>query len=194
MSPSTADARRAVTVDERPFHVAVIMDGNGRWARARHRPREWGHRAGAKAVRAIVEACPERGIDTLTLYAFSSDNWNRPEREVSALLALLRRYLTRETPSLVEEGVRLRVVGRRDRLPADLVDAIRAAEEATADGERMTLRIAVDYSSRDMLTRAIRRVVAEAAATRWPRRTGTGGTRPRRPGRTATPSPGRWAR
>jgi len=153
--------------EESIFHVAIIMDGNGRWAQARGRPREWGHRAGANAVRTIVEACPDRGIDTLTLYAFSSDNWNRPPREVSALLGLFRRYLKSETPSLVEEGVRLRVIGRRDRLPPDLVRAFEAAEEATAEGDRLTLRLAVDYSSREMLTRAVRAAAAQATeATR----------------------------
>src|SRR5688500_12339200 len=113
-------------------HVAIIMDGNGRWALARGRPREWGHRRGAEAVRRVVEAAPGLGVRILTLYAFSSDNWQRPAREVSMLMALLRRYLRREALSLCENGVRLRVVGRRDRLPAPVVAAIESAEAITA--------------------------------------------------------------
>lgn len=138
------------------LHVAVIMDGNGRWARARRRPREWGHREGAKAIRAIVESAPDLGIGILTLYAFSSDNWKRPDAEVRALLRLFRRYLRAETPSMVEDGVRLQVIGRRDRLPADLVRSIRASERATRHGGRLTLRLAVDYSARDAMVRAAR--------------------------------------
>jgi undecaprenyl diphosphate synthase len=135
------------------------MDGNGRWAVARGRPREWGHRRGAEAVRRVVEAAPGLGIRTLTLYAFSSDNWQRPVREVSMLMALLRRYLRREAVSLAENGVRLRVVGRRDRLPAAVVEAIERAEERTAAGRRMTLRLAIDYSSRYALLEAVRSAV-----------------------------------
>lgn len=136
------------------LHVAIIMDGNGRWARARGLPRAAGHRAGARVVREIVEAAPSAGIATLTLYAFSSDNWQRPEREVSALMHLFRRYIARETGNCVEKGVRLRVVGRRDRLSPSLVSAIEGAEAATADGKTITLRIAIDYSARDAILRA----------------------------------------
>ncbi len=143
------------------MHVAIIMDGNGRWARARRRPREWGHRQGAKAIRAIVESAPDVGIDVLTLYAFSADNWKRPDAEVRGLLRLFRRYLRAETPSMVEDGVRLQVIGRRDRLPADLVRAIRTSEEATRHGSRITLRLAVDYSARDAMVR-VARVAAES--------------------------------
>ena len=146
-----------------PLHVAIIMDGNGRWAQARGRPREWGHRVGARTVRGLVEAAPERGIGTLTLYAFSSDNWRRPEREVAGIMALFRRYLRSEIPALVEEGVRLRMVGRRDRLPDDVVAAMNEAETATAHSERMTLRLAVDYSSRSLLASAAARLAADVA-------------------------------
>jgi undecaprenyl diphosphate synthase len=145
-------------------HVAIIMDGNGRWALARGRPREWGHRRGAEAVRRVVEAAPGLGIRTLTLYAFSSDNWQRPAREVSMLMALLRRYLRREAARLAENGVRLRVVGRRDRLPAEVRTAIERAEAATAAGARMTLRLAIDYSSRHALLEAVRTAVRTGAA------------------------------
>jgi undecaprenyl diphosphate synthase len=130
------------------FHVAIIMDGNGRWAAARGRARSAGHRAGANAVRRVVEAAPAHGIGMLTLYAFSSDNWRRPRREVAALLRLFDAYLRGETARCVAEGVRLRVIGRRDRLPASLVRAIEGAESATAGGVVLTLNIAVDYSSR----------------------------------------------
>jgi undecaprenyl diphosphate synthase len=138
------------------LHVAIIMDGNGRWAVARGRPREWGHRQGAHAVRRVVEAAPDLGVGTLTLYAFSSDNWQRPPREVRTLMGLLRSYLRKEVPELLENGVRLEVMGRRDRLSEPLVAAIRSAEAATAQGGRLRLRLAVDYSSRDVLVSAAR--------------------------------------
>jgi len=129
-------------------HVAIIMDGNGRWASRRGLPRVAGHRAGAAAVRRVVEAAPDQGIAALTLYAFSADNWKRPPGEVAALMRLFARHLRTETPRLLENGVRLEVVGRRDRLPAPLVAAIAAAERATARGARLVLRLAVDYSAR----------------------------------------------
>ncbi|MDX1492728.1 MAG: polyprenyl diphosphate synthase [Longimicrobiales bacterium] len=142
------------------LHVAIIMDGNGRWALAQGKPREWGHRRGAESVRRVVRAAPELGIDTLTLYAFSSDNWGRPRKEVSLLMKLFSRYLRSEVPELQENGVRLRVVGRRDRLAPALVRQIEDAEAATRGGDRLLLRLAVDYSSRDLLVEAMR-----AAAT-----------------------------
>jgi len=142
------------------LHVGIIMDGNGRWAKARGRPREWGHRQGARTVRTVVEAAPEMGIRTLTLYAFSQDNWQRPSREVRALMGLFRRYLRSETPRLLENGVRLRVIGRRDRLAVDLVEAIDRAEAETAACARLDLRLAVDYSSRDAMVRAARAAAA----------------------------------
>ncbi|MFL5574883.1 MAG: di-trans,poly-cis-decaprenylcistransferase [Gemmatimonadaceae bacterium] len=137
-------------------HVAIIMDGNGRWARSRGRPRTAGHLAGARAVRRTVEAATRLGVGTLTLYAFSADNWRRPAAEVDALMRLFRRYLAAETVRCVENGIRLTVVGRRDRLPAPLVAAIEAAERDTAAGGGMRLRIALDYSSRDAILRAAR--------------------------------------
>ncbi|HZD03605.1 MAG TPA: di-trans,poly-cis-decaprenylcistransferase, partial [Longimicrobiales bacterium] len=138
------------------LHVGIIMDGNGRWAKARGRPREWGHRQGAKAVRSVVEASPDLGIRVLTLYAFSSDNWRRPQREVRALMALFRRYLRTERRELADNGVRLRVIGRRDRLAPEVVAAVEEAEAETAAGGRLLLRLAIDYSSRDLLVRAAR--------------------------------------
>lgn len=136
------------------LHVAAIMDGNGRWASMRGLPRVAGHREGARTVRRVVEAAPDLGIGTLTLYAFSSDNWGRPPREVTALMRLFRIFLASETARCVENGVRLRVIGRRDRLGEVLLRQIQAAEAATAGGARMTLRIAIDYSARDTLMRA----------------------------------------
>ena len=136
------------------FHVAIIMDGNGRWATERGLPRAAGHRAGAEAVRRVVEAAPSAGIDLLTLYAFSSDNWNRPQHEVDALMTLLERFLVDETARCVESGVRLNVIGRRDRLPAALVRLIESSETATAGCRKLRLRLAIDYSSRDAIARA----------------------------------------
>ncbi|MGQ0766125.1 MAG: polyprenyl diphosphate synthase [Gemmatimonadota bacterium] len=137
-----------------PRHVAFIMDGNGRWAQQRGRTRSAGHVAGGKTVRKMVEHARRVGIEYLTLYAFSSDNWSRPADEVDALMQLFRRHLAVETPRCLENDIRLIVVGRRDRLSPDLLRAIRAAEEATSECSAMQLRLAVDYSSRDTLVRA----------------------------------------
>lgn len=136
------------------LHVAIVMDGNGRWASARGMPRRRGHEAGARTVRTIVEAAPEAGIAMLTLYAFSSDNWKRPPREVGALLALFRRYLDIERERLRGEGIRLSIIGRRDRLPQSLIDAIERTERETMSGRAMHLRIAIDYSGRDAMLAA----------------------------------------
>jgi undecaprenyl diphosphate synthase len=135
-------------------HVAIIMDGNGRWAQARGRPRTAGHRAGAAAVRRVVEAAPSHGIAVLTLYAFSADNWKRPRPEVRALFRLLDSYLRTELAECTARGVRIEVVGRRDRLPASVLDAVRTAEATTSSGTVLRLRLAIDYSSRDALVRA----------------------------------------
>ena len=139
------------------FHVAIIMDGNGRWAQARGRPRHAGHKAGAEAVRRIVTGAPTFGIETLTLYAFSSDNWQRPITETTALMRLFSAYLRRETATFVEHGIRLSIIGRRDRLAADVRAAIDGAERASAGGTRLHLRIAIDYSSRDAIVLAAHR-------------------------------------
>ena len=142
------------------LHVGIIMDGNGRWAQRRGMPRPAGHAAGARAVRSVVESAAESGdIGWLTLYAFSSDNWLRPPGEVDALMSLFADYLEDETPRCVENGIRLRVVGRRDRLAASLVRRIEASEAATSEGDRMTLRLAVDYSARDAIVRAAERAL-----------------------------------
>jgi undecaprenyl diphosphate synthase len=140
--------------DRDSLHVAIIMDGNGRWAAHRGMPRTAGHRAGADAVRRTVEAAPTLGITTLTLYAFSSDNWRRPRDEVAALMSLLRRYLQAELARLLDNDVRLTMIGRRDRLPDGLANAIADAERRSATGTRLHLRIAIDYSARDAIASA----------------------------------------
>jgi len=149
----------------RKLHVAIIMDGNGRWAESRGWPRSAGHRAGVQAVRRAVEAAMRLGIGTLTLYAFSSDNWKRPPGEVQSLLRLLERYLTTETEKCVEHGIRVSVLGRRDRLPLPLCAAIERTENATAAGRRLHLRIAVDYSGREAILEAVRKLRNEPHVT-----------------------------
>jgi undecaprenyl diphosphate synthase len=145
---------------QKELHVAIIMDGNGRWAIRRGLPRVAGHRAGIASVRRVVERAPDLGIRRLTLYAFSSDNWRRPADEVESIFWLLRTYLRLETERLRQHGARLEFIGRRDRLPPLLVREIARAEDATAEGRRLHLRIAVDYSSRDAITRAVAGVSA----------------------------------
>jgi undecaprenyl diphosphate synthase len=144
------------------FHAAIIMDGNGRWAMGRGLPRLAGHRAGAAAVRRVVEAAPDLGITTLTLYAFSEDNWSRPVREVAALMKLLGRYLLEECDRCVKNGVRLEAIGRRDRLPAPLVALLEDAERKTARCRKLHLRLALDYSSRRSILEAARKMGAGA--------------------------------
>src|SRR5271163_1997009 len=148
------------------LHVGIIMDGNGRWATRRGLSRLRGHEAGVEAIRRAVEAAPDQGVGTLTLYAFSTDNWRRPRAEVAALMALLRFYLASEVESLVKNGVRLTVIGRRDRLPEGIAAAIARAEAATAGGEVLNLRIAVDYSSRDAILSAAAKIAGITAPTR----------------------------
>jgi len=148
------------------LHVGIIMDGNGRWATRRGLSRLRGHEAGVEAIRRVVEAAPDQGIGTLTLYAFSTDNWRRPRAEVAALMALLRFYLASEVESLVKNGVRLTVIGRRDRLPDGIAAAIARAEAATAGGEVLHLRIAVDYSSRDAILNAAAKLACVAEPSR----------------------------
>jgi len=157
--PGAAAVRASGPHDEGPpgVHVAVIMDGNGRWAVARGSSRPAGHIEGARTARRIVEAAPQCGIRVLTLYAFSADNWNRPQREVMMLMRLFRRYLLSEVDRCIANGVRLTVIGRRDRIPGEVRKAIESAEAATGDGRTLDLRIAVDYSARDSILRAARR-------------------------------------
>ncbi len=147
------------------LHVACVMDGNGRWAERRGLPRALGHRAGAEAVRRIVEAAPALGVGTLTLYAFSQDNWKRPGTEVAALMALFATVLRSEAPQLKRAGVRLSIVGRRDRLPGALRAAVCRAEWETRAGEALHLRVAVDYSARHALRTAAALLPAGPVAT-----------------------------
>jgi undecaprenyl diphosphate synthase len=133
------------------LHVAIIMDGNGRWATGRGLPRIAGHSAGAETLRRIVETAPDCGIAVLTVYAFSSDNWKRPQPEVDALMALLGCYLSSETRRCLANGVRMSIIGRRDRLPDSLRAAIEEAERETRDGRLLQLRLAIDYSARDAI-------------------------------------------
>ena len=148
------------------LHVGIIMDGNGRWATRRGLSRLRGHEAGVEAIRRVVEAAPDQGVGTLTLYAFSTDNWRRPKAEVAALMALLRFYLANEVESLAKNGVRLKVIGRRDRLPDGIAASIARAEEATSRGETLNLRVAVDYSSRDAILNAAAKLAGITEPTR----------------------------
>jgi len=145
------------------LHVGIIMDGNGRWAKTQGKPRWRGHLAGVDSVRDVVEGSPDLGITTLTLYAFSSDNWKRPPAEVRRLMWLLREYCKRERAELLEKGVRVTQIGRRDRLPASALAELETTERVTAGNTRLHLRLAIDYSSRAEITRAAREVARQVA-------------------------------
>lgn len=140
------------------LHVAIIMDGNGRWAARRRLPRTAGHKAGVDAIHRTVEAAPGAGVGTLTLFAFSADNWKRPEAEVAALMQLLSHYLDHESLRLADSGVRLTVIGRRDRLACSVVERIARVEAATAHGQKLHLRIAIDYSARHAILAAAHKI------------------------------------
>ena len=161
--PLLETATRPPSRSHERLHVAIIMDGNGRWARRRGLPRIAGHRAGADALKRVVEAAPPLGIGTLTIYAFSSDNWKRPPEEVSALMRMFRSYLKREQERCIENGVRVSVIGRRDRLPPLLLPAMEECERATRRCRTLHLRIAVDYSARDRIVEAARRFGAHGS-------------------------------
>lgn len=145
-----------------PRHVAIIMDGNGRWARQRGFPREFGHRNGAAAVRAVIEACQAVGVEVLTLYSFSMENWKRPQQEVTALMQLYLQYLEAEVHRFMAEGIRFRQIGRREGLPAEVLDAADRLTQATQNNTAATLCLAVNYGSRaeivDAVTQIARRV------------------------------------
>ena len=147
-----------------PAHVAVIMDGNGRWAKARGLPRTAGHKKGVEAVRRTVEAAGDLGIGYLTIFSFSSENWRRPEEEVSDLMQLLRFYLRSEIADLHRNGVRLRVIGDRARLSDDIIRLIENAEDLTKDNRRLTLVVALSYGSRQEIALAARRLAEEVKA------------------------------
>ena len=147
-----------------PRHVAIIMDGNGRWATQRGRPRLFGHHAGAKRVREIVEACPDFGVEYLTIFAFSTENWKRTQVEVAGLMSLFRRYITKETKALKAKGVRVRFIGDRVRLDAKLVKLMNVLEAETAENTRTHLTIALNYGGRDEVARATQRLAQDVAA------------------------------
>jgi undecaprenyl diphosphate synthase len=146
---------------ECPAHVAVIMDGNGRWAKQRGKPRVFGHRAGMKSVREVIEACGDVGVKYLTLYAFSSENWNRPKLEVRALMRLLERYTQSEREELKAQGVRVRAIGRIDKLEESAQRAIRSIEDHTRDGRKMVLNLAINYGGRCEIVDAVRRITRD---------------------------------
>lgn len=150
--------------EDGPKHVAVIMDGNGRWAQARGRPRLFGHHAGAKRVREIVEACPGLGVKYLTIFAFSTENWKRTQVEVAGLMSLFRRYITKEARALRDEGVRVRFIGDRVQLDRKLVSLMDELEGMTAHNDRVHLTIALNYGSRDEVSRATKRLAEEVAS------------------------------
>lgn len=167
MSPVAApnDAERPATADgSAPRHVAIIMDGNGRWAKKRGLPRVAGHRAGAEAVRRTLKAAVRNGVEVLTLYAFSSENWRRSEEEVSDLKGLLGYYLERELDSLAKEGVRLRLIGDYHAFGPDLVQRLERAMERLKDNSRLTLVVALNYGSRAEIAEAARNLATKATA------------------------------
>ncbi len=147
-----------------PEHVAIIMDGNGRWAQMRGKPRLYGHHKGAKRVRTVLEACPELGVKYLTIFAFSTENWKRTQSEVSGLMKLFRRYILKETQSLLAAGVRVRFIGDRVRLDDSLVALMDELELLTAKNDRVHLTIALNYGGRDEVARATRRLAQDVAA------------------------------
>lgn len=149
-----------------PTHVAIIMDGNGRWAQSRGRPRLYGHQKGARRVREIVNACPDLGIRYLTIFAFSTENWKRTQAEVSGLMTLFGRYIQNEAQALLDEGVRVRFIGDRDQLQPKLVKLMDDLEDLTKGNDRVHLTIALNYGGRDEVARATKRLAREVAAGR----------------------------
>lgn len=147
-----------------PQHIAIIMDGNGRWATLRGKERSEGHVAGMEALRKSIRACAERGVKYLTVYAFSTENWGRPKQEVDALMGLICKGVEQESGELVQAGIRVKVMGRRDRFSPQVMAAIEGIESRTAGGKTMTLILALDYSSRSEIVDAVRRVAVAVEA------------------------------
>lgn len=147
-----------------PRHVGIIMDGNGRWANQQHHPRVYGHQNATQAVRETVEGAAELGIEVLTLFAFSTENWKRPAQEVEALMRLFEEFLGQELEGLIKNQIRLVTIGKKDRLPAYVLEPLEKAIEATRGNRRMTLCLAVDYGSRDEIARAARQIALDCAA------------------------------
>ena len=145
-------------VEKIPTHIAIIMDGNGRWAKAQGKERFEGHIEGVVSVKACIKSARKRNVRYLTLYAFSTENWGRPQEEVNALMELFCKSVTKETPELIEQGVKVKIIGRRDRFSDEVQERLLHIEESTAEGDKLTLILAFDYSSRDELVRATRAV------------------------------------
>jgi undecaprenyl diphosphate synthase len=167
--PSDSEERsvlRCIDFDRLPRHVAIIMDGNGRWAKLRHKRRVEGHRAGIDSVRDVVETSARLGLQVLTLYAFSVENWKRPKSEVSTLMALLKHYLRRELDTLLRNNIRFRVIGRPGELPADVQDELARGMERTRDCSGLLFNIALNYGGRSEITDAVRRLVEDVKAGR----------------------------
>ena len=167
--PRSADSEAELLAQLRvhgavPRHIAIIMDGNGRWARERHMPRPFGHRSGMKAVRAVVEGCLSAGVEWLSLFAFSQENWQRPETEVSALMLLLEEYIAREVDELRAQGVRVRVFGEIDRLSPAAAAAVERVMRETAGGDKLGLNLFISYGGRAELVRAARMLAEDVKA------------------------------
>lgn len=150
-----------------PEHIAIIMDGNGRWAKSRGLPRAEGHRAGAESVREAVDACKELGVKFLTLYAFSSENWNRPQMEISALMMLLDKFLQSKSADLMRQDVKLQVIGQTERLPEGTRKTLRKVMDQTANNRSLTLVLALSYGSREEITAAARKLASGVLEGRW---------------------------
>lgn len=159
----SASAEGGRTASSGPRHVAIIMDGNGRWARRRGLPRAAGHRKGVEAVRAAIEGAADAGVEVLTLYSFSAENWRRPADEVETLMGLLRRYLQAELADMHARGIRFRAIGERDRLPTDIVKLIEEAEQTTEENDKLTLVLALNYGGRQDIARAARNIAESVA-------------------------------
>lgn len=157
-------AQQTAQMAQSPDHVAIIMDGNGRWAQGRGKPRLFGHHAGAKRVRQIVEACPDLGVKYLTIFAFSTENWKRTQAEVAGLMSLFRRYIQKEARALLKEGVRVRFIGDRVRLDKKLISLMDELETMTQSNDRVHLTIALNYGGRDEVARATRLMALDVAS------------------------------
>ncbi len=166
MASGSDQADKHPPLERVPRHVGVIMDGNGRWARQRGLPRIAGHRAGTENLRRVLRAAVEFGIEFLTIYAFSTENWGRPESEVRGLLSILRRVIDREVPELHKQGVRLRHLGRLERIPPELERRIQEAIELTKDNDRLVLNIAFNYGGRAEIVDAVRQIIAEGVSAK----------------------------
>lgn len=164
MTPSsTPDTLADVAPADRPAHIAIIMDGNGRWAQSRGLPRIEGHRRGVDSVRMVSETCTEFGIEAVTLYCLSSENWKRPQEELDFLMALLEQYLVEERKTILDQGLKLQVIGRRDRLPPGVIAEMDKTLELSKDNAGTKLVLAIDYGGRDEITRAVRSISRDVA-------------------------------